>query len=496
MSVTRHPEAPLVGSLLDTPLPRLLLRLHRDRFSGLLTLAQGAVRRRFEWRGGQPVGVSSPVPLESLCEALAHQGALDPALRRRVGEAVTARGCTELQALAQLGVVPPRALVLGLVEQLRRTLRASLGGRSGEYRLEPSEANGSRLALPFDWLAVLFEGVSAAWRSDEVLVALGERATQHPTLAVGFRAHWLPGDSCAQALLPRLDGSTPAFALLRELAASECAAALWLLDELGALSHADAPTERAAPEPAEPTGPRIEIVVRGQARAAAGAPRRERKGRPAAAPASVGEALRREILELHGRLRELRLFELLGVAPDAAPAELRRAYLSAAKRLHPDRIVRLGLLDLKDASNDVFAEIARAYEVLSDPEQRQLYEETLGDPRLADAERIAEAEASFVRGDHLLRAGNFRGALEFLERAVALWPDEADYQAALGWALHRKAPSESQRAFGHFERAFALGTEQAVCWLRASLVARELGLEARAAELAARARALDPEAKA
>ena len=48
----------------------------------------------------------------------------------------------------------------------------------------------------------------------------------------------------------------------------------------------------------------------------------------------------------------------------------------------------------------------------------------------------------------------------------------------------------------HFERAFALGTEQAVWWLRASLVARELGLEPRATELAARARALDPSAKA
>jgi tetratricopeptide (TPR) repeat protein len=95
-----------------------------------------------------------------------------------------------------------------------------------------------------------------------------------------------------------------------------------------------------------------------------------------------------------------------------------------------------------------------------------------------------------------MRAGNFRGALEYLERAVALWPDEADYQAALGWALHRKEPSESERGFSYLERALALGTEQAVWWLRASVVARELGRAERAAELASRARALDPDVKA
>jgi tetratricopeptide (TPR) repeat protein len=132
--------------------------------------------------------------------------------------------------------------------------------------------------------------------------------------------------------------------------------------------------------------------------------------------------------------------------------------------------------------------------VLSNPERRRQYEENHEAPE-TDADRIAEAEASFRRGEVLLRAGNFRGALELLERAVMLWPDEAEYQAALAWALHRKTPPERERAWNHFERALALG-EQAVWLLRASLVARELGNEARAAEFARRARELDPQVKA
>jgi tetratricopeptide (TPR) repeat protein len=244
--------------------------------------------------------------------------------------------------------------------------------------------------------------------------------------------------------------------------------------------------------------PEIEIVVReGPPSAAAARTGRAGPANPTAvASAAASETLRRELLDLHQRLGSLSLWEVLGVPRTADAGEVRRAYLRAAKRLHPDRLVQLGLADLKTEANEVFAQITRAHEVLSDPERRRLYEEGQADMTVVDADRIAEAEAAFRRGDVLLRAGNFRGALELLERAVTLWPEEAEYQAALGWALHRKTPPESERAWQHFERALALGAEQAVWLLRASLAARALGHEGRAGELAARARALDPNVKA
>jgi tetratricopeptide (TPR) repeat protein len=484
--------------LLETPLPRLLIRLHRDAFSGRLSVARQAVERHFEWRAGRLVGVESRIPNESLCEILVRSGSIEPALSTRVGETVRSRGCGELQALASLGAVAPRALVLALAEQLRRTLLACLRGRSGDYRLEWRDAAGAAPALPFDLLSVVHEGVSAVWRTHEVLVELGERATRYPTLTPGFEATWLPRAGPVRELLTHLDGQSPAFAVLQRLAAPECAAAFWLLDELGALTHAEQATSAEAAVVSPANAPRIEIIV--QAPEARGTATQKADPRASSRPATVapnkGEALRREILERHARLRELPLWGLLGVARDANPTEVRRAYLSAAKRLHPDRVGQLGLLDVKEAANEVFAEIARAHEVLCDPEQRKRYEETLGDASLADADRVAEAEASFVRGDHLLRAGNFRAALEYLERAVALWPNEADYQGALGWALHRKAPSESERGLSYLERALELGSEKAVWWLRASVVARELGRAEHAAELAARARELDPEVRA
>jgi tetratricopeptide (TPR) repeat protein len=452
------------------------------------------VAKRFEWRGGVPVTVSSRLPAEKLCEILGAAGSLPPRARTQVEQKVAARGGSELQALASLGLSTPRAVVLALAEQLRRSLRDCLSWRDGEFRLEPNSSVGSSPALPFDLLALVSQEIAEGWPLHEVLTSLGPHALSYPTLVPGFATPWLDDDAVRERLLPRLDGRVTTHALLIELDDPAAAAGLWVLDTLGALVHRQQAAAGAAwPEQPQPAETEIEIVVAGAEAGAKRAPAAEQRPEVVARDAAA-KTLGREVEALHARLSSLSFWDILGLDPGADRGAVRRAYLKAAKRLHPDRVVQLGLSDLKTQANEVFAEITRAHAVLSDPEKRRQYEESNAAPE-TDADRIAEAEASFRRGDLLLRAGNFRGALELLERAVTLWPDEAEYQAALGWALHRKTPPESERAWLHFERALALG-EQAVWLLRASLVARELGNEARAAQLARRARELDPQVKA
>jgi molecular chaperone DnaJ len=60
-------------------------------------------------------------------------------------------------------------------------------------------------------------------------------------------------------------------------------------------------------------------------------------------------------------------YALLGVRRDASPEEIKRAYRQRARELHPDT-------NPDRQAEEQFKEVARAYEVLSDPEQRARYD--------------------------------------------------------------------------------------------------------------------------
>ena len=61
-------------------------------------------------------------------------------------------------------------------------------------------------------------------------------------------------------------------------------------------------------------------------------------------------------------------YEVLGVARDAGEQEVKKAFRGLARRLHPD-------VNKDDPhAEEQFKEVAEAYEVLSDPERRQVYD--------------------------------------------------------------------------------------------------------------------------
>lgn len=63
-------------------------------------------------------------------------------------------------------------------------------------------------------------------------------------------------------------------------------------------------------------------------------------------------------------------YSILGVFRDATQDEIKRAYFDAAQRLHPDKNVAAG-------ETELFLETQQAYEVLSNPKRRSLYDATL-----------------------------------------------------------------------------------------------------------------------
>lgn len=66
------------------------------------------------------------------------------------------------------------------------------------------------------------------------------------------------------------------------------------------------------------------------------------------------------------------LYEILGVSRDADGDQIKRAYRRLARQLHPD-------VNPDPATQERFKDVTRAYEVLSDPEKRRMYD-LGGDP--------------------------------------------------------------------------------------------------------------------
>jgi Ca-activated chloride channel family protein len=64
------------------------------------------------------------------------------------------------------------------------------------------------------------------------------------------------------------------------------------------------------------------------------------------------------------------LYALLGLLRSANPEEIRRAYLKAAKKLHPDANVAPG-------ETEIFLDVQQAYQILSDPQRRAAYDAAL-----------------------------------------------------------------------------------------------------------------------
>ncbi len=162
------------------------------------------------------------------------------------------------------------------------------------------------------------------------------------------------------------------------------------------------------------------------------------------------------------------VYDILGIADNAAAVEIKHSYFAMARLFHPDRFHREEATKLRRIQI-AFTEIAHAYETLKTDEGRENYDfkmrkelEFREKRRAAGNEKAVTPEdrqaetglQSFEKGLEALGDEEFAAAAGHLSRAIHYSPRNALYHAYFGQALsqlekqHHKAEASLQTAVG------------------------------------------------
>jgi len=208
------------------------------------------------------------------------------------------------------------------------------------------------------------------------------------------------------------------------------------------------------------------------------------------APASSTAVLRRpagpvdEMLERFSALMGQNFYQVLGLTPSASDSEVRHAYYSLAKRLHPDKFSED---ETKSRAERLFAAITEAYAALSKPESRSEYDKSLsqaGDKPSAESTASSAAEVArqnYLHGRALYEKQEMVKALSFFEHAVEQDGGKEEYHRYLAMVQSRN-PRLRKEAERHFLRAIEMNPTFAENYAQLGLLYRKMGQEEKGLE--------------
>ncbi len=131
-------------------------------------------------------------------------------------------------------------------------------------------------------------------------------------------------------------------------------------------------------------------------------------------------------------------FELLNLPKDADTNQVRKAYFSLVKLVHPDVVRRLGDQKLLEEAQRIFPHITKAFETLSNSESLKKYRQSITKRRPSNSFKAVDpkeaARLAFQKGKLFLDRRVYKQAREALEEAVRLDKDNSRYNLYLGFA--------------------------------------------------------------
>lgn len=471
------------GKLSEKSLAQVFSKILAGGRSGGLKISRGSqVRQIFIEKGSVIRYAASNITAESLTEYLKQRGQFHADQMRK---ATQAKQASELlsSSLLRLGFLEAEdhhALVREMIEKIVVSA-AKWGDAVYEYQegdLPFTQPGDAGLPVPVAILGLVRNATDAPF----IRAVLGDgstRARLSPSPPLPLEQ--VPLQPADGFLMSRADGTLS----LREIAVTSplspeetdralCALILAGFLELGAVEG----------EPATPGAPSVSASDSAggtePARPARREPARGEPARPPRRPAGPVE----EMLERFSALQGQNLYQVLGLTAAASESDVRHAYYSLAKKLHPDKFSED---ETKIRAERLFAAITEAYATLSKAESRSEYDKTLSqasDKPSAEstaASAAAMARQNYLHGRTLYDKQEMVKALTFFEHAVEQDGGKEEHHRYLALVQSRN-PRLRKEAEQHFLRAIELNPTRADNYAHLGVLYRKLGQEEKGLE--------------
>lgn len=485
------------GNVADQPFARTIFSLAAKRFTGDLVLTKSRQDYRSSWENGQIVAALSASPADSpgriaLANGLVNSSILGVFVKERAAQ--PHRDPTEL--LVEIAKLSPEQGITLKRRGLARCAARIFALPAADFVVDNARslrADGKVPALDVRWL--IYFGLRTHYPTERLaaeLEAVGERSLHLPAEVLPMLPVFAFGD-VEDPILRRLMGESLSLSNLVSAcgdidpATTTCVVYALMACGYLALGEAQSPRSRTRsktmagsspagptapqPTPSKPSSPRsaasqtvqgigfIETMSKPVQAPASPSARRPAANRRSSSASTTTAATRAttELIETKIALldQDANYYAFLGLEVTADDASIRKRYFDLARKLHPDRMQAIGLLDKGASAERLFAAINKAFAVLSNPKEVAKYREVVaagGEKAFAKKQQVAEelaisifrAEEHFHVGEMALRRDQFAKAESEFKNACDLSPDESEYLALYAWAMYCNAPDRGQ----------------------------------------------------
>ena len=427
---------PLEGPLSQRPTVAVMVQLLREKATGILTVAHDTSKRVITFQQGMVRFAQSNVRAETIGAAQIAAGLIKQTSFDRAVAVAKQQNIALHEALAAARVLTPEQLRVALKQQTSDVCVAALGMLVGTYRFEqkPVEAVSGVPDMRTSPVALVLEaakrlGNPAAakpWLEDRASEKLN-RSPEVEREMFALKAFW-PGE----AVTPVATGGRSIGEILARVKPAELPLLQYLC--MGGLLT----TPSSAPKGQAPA-PTVD----------------DDKGKTFTAQE---QAARAALFAERDRLKVSSQYQILGVPQTASAADVKAAWLAAAKRFHSDAFSGLDLGSARRIAEDLFTRVNEANSVLSDANRRAEYDvyvdrKEKGLP--TDVGAILRAEGVFQRGEILFKSGRWEDAEGQFREAISLNHTEAEFHAFLGMAMFRRS-GKPEEALPHVQKALGM----------------------------------------